>query len=129
MKKLVPKNAVLIPENAKRVFEGKIFDVAVDIRIGSPTYGKWFGLELSSENKMQLYIPKGFAHGFSVLSPQAVVFYKCDNFYTPDSERGINIFDIQLNIDWKIERQLALVSEKDKNSPEFLNAENNFYYN
>ena len=72
-----------------RVLEGVIYDVAVDVRKGSPTFGKWFGIELSADNKKQLYIPKGFAHGFSVLSQTAVVFYKCDNLYNPSSEGGI----------------------------------------
>lgn len=110
-----------------RVVQGVIFDVAVDIRIGSPTFGKWFGVELSDENKKQLFIPKGFAHGFSVLSETAVVFYKCDNLYAPQSERGINIYDKQLNIDWKVSKERAIISNKDKVNPEFSEVENNFY--
>jgi dTDP-4-dehydrorhamnose 3,5-epimerase len=112
-----------------RVLQGKIFDVAVDIRINSPTYGKYFGIELSCENKKQLYIPKGFAHGFSVLSETAIVFYKCDCLYSPPSERGINIFDNQLNIDWKINKEFTIVSAKDKVNPGIKDAENNFYFN
>jgi dTDP-4-dehydrorhamnose 3,5-epimerase len=111
-----------------RVLQGKIFDVALDIRINSPTYGKWFGIELSCDNKKQLYIPKGFAHGFSVLSDTAIVFYKCDCLYSPESERGINIFDLQLRIDWKIKKETAIISNKDKVSPELRFAENNSYF-
>ena len=85
-----------------RVLAGRILDVAVDIRKGSPTYGESFSIELSAENKKQLFIPVGFAHGFSVLSEQAEVFYKCDEFYNKESEGGIMYNDPSLNIDWKI---------------------------
>jgi len=101
-----------------RVLQGKIFDVAVDLRKDSPTFGKWFGVELSADNFKQLYIPRGFAHGFSVLSETAVVFYKCDNFYAPDYEAGIIFNDKKLNIDWKIPEGKEIISEKDlKNKP------------
>ncbi|MGE0077951.1 MAG: dTDP-4-dehydrorhamnose 3,5-epimerase [Bacteroidales bacterium] len=111
-----------------RAVQGKILDVAVDIRQNSPTFGKHFSIELSTENKIQLLIPKGFAHGFSVLSETATVFYKCDNLYTPEAERGIQYNDPQLNIDWKINSEQAIISSKDKVYPEFSNAEMNFIY-
>src|ERR1043165_4954367 len=85
-----------------RVLVGKILDIAVDIRKGSPTFGKIFSIELSAENKKQLFIPGGFAHGFSVLSDHAEVLYKCDSFYNKESESGILYNDKTLNIDWKI---------------------------
>ena len=94
--------------------EGKVWDVAVDLREDSPTFGQWFGLELSAENKLQLYIPRGFAHGFSVLSPTAVFAYKCDNFYNKESEGGIIWNDAELNIDWKLPISDIILSEKDK---------------
>lgn len=100
-----------------RVLEGSVYDVAVDIRKGSPTFGKWFGIELSAENKKQLFIPQGFAHGFSVLSPIAVVFYKCDNLYNPASEGGIAYNDPDLSIDWKVDPSKAVLSAKDKGWP------------
>jgi len=102
-----------------RVIEGSIFDVAVDIRSGSPTYGKWFGIELSTENSLQLLIPGGFAHGFSVLSERASVLYKCDQYYHPESESGIRYDDPDLMIDWKISPEKAIISEKDKILPYF----------
>ena len=108
-----------------RVLQGVIFDVAVDIRKGSPTFGKWIGVELTDENMKQLYIPKGFAHGFSVLSETAVVFYKCDQFYNPEYERGIRLDDPDLDIDWKIERDKMTVSARDSDLPLFGNAEMN----
>jgi dTDP-4-dehydrorhamnose 3,5-epimerase len=111
-----------------RVLSGKIYDVTVDIRKGSPTFGKWVGVELSEENKKQVLVPKGFAHGFSVLSETAVVFYKCDNFYRPESDRGIIYNDKSLNIDWKIEPEKAIVSEKDSKHPTLERAENNFIF-
>ncbi len=111
-----------------RVLSGKIFDVSVDIRKGSPTFGQWVGVELSDENKRQILVPKGFAHGFSVLSEIAVVFYKCDNFYRPEADRGINYRDRALNIDWKIEPEKAIVSEKDLKHPLLDEAEYNFVY-
>jgi len=111
-----------------RVLEGTVFDVAVDIRKDSPTFGQWFGVELSAENKKQLYIPEGFAHGFSVLSETAVLAYKCNEFYHPESERGIALDDPDLNIDWKIPSQEFIVSEKDKKSPRFRDAEMNFIF-
>jgi dTDP-4-dehydrorhamnose 3,5-epimerase len=109
-----------------RVITGKIYDVAVDIRKDSPTYGQWVGTELSEENKHQLLVPKGFAHGFSVLSGKAIVFYKCDSFYNPESERGINFRDKFLDIDWKINDKDAIISPKDKILPEMKEAEMNF---
>ncbi len=109
-----------------RVLQGTIFDVAVDIRKNSPTFGKWYGIKLSSKNNKQLLIPRGFAHGFSVLSESAVMFYKCDNLYNRESERGIIFNDDFLNIDWKIDNTKAIISEKDKIFPAFDNAEMNF---
>lgn len=96
-----------------RVIQGSVFDVAVDLRQGSSTYGQWFGTELSGDNNLQLYIPKGFAHGFSVLSPSALFTYKCDNFYHKASEGGIRYDDPTLNIDWQISKDKMIVSEKD----------------
>lgn len=96
-----------------RVLEGCVLDVAVDIRIGSETYGQWFGIELSSENNLQLYIPRGFAHGFSVLSKTAVFAYKCDNRYHKESEGGLRYDDPDLNINWGIPNDKMNLSEKD----------------
>ena len=109
-----------------RVVTGKIYDVAVDIRKGSPTYGKWFGVELDSESKEMVLIPRGFAHGFSVLSEIAVIQYKCDNTYSPQNERGIFINDPDLNIDWKLGSFPQIVSDKDLKHPHFKNADSNF---
>ena len=109
-----------------RVLKGKILDVAVDLRAGSPTYGKWKSLLLSEDNFLQLLIPKGFAHGFSVLSEEAVVFYKCDQFYHPASDRGIRYDDPALGIDWQLPQEKILVSEKDRSLPLLKEAELNF---
>ncbi len=109
-----------------RVLQGKIFDVAVDLRKGSKTFGMWFGVELSDENFRQLYIPRGFAHGFSVLSETAIVFYKCDNYYAPEYERGIIYNDTDLNIDWKIPIDREIISEKDMKNLPFRDVEMNF---
>ena len=111
-----------------RVLSGKIFDISVDIRKGSPTFGKWVGVELSEENKKQILVPKGFAHGFSVLSKTAVVLYKCDDFYHPESDRGIIYNDKSLNIDWKVDAAKTIVSQKDLQHPILDNAENNFVF-
>ena len=104
--------------------EGKVFDVAVDLRKDSPTYGKWFGVELSTENKLQFYVPRGFGHGFSVLSETAIFAYKCDNFYNKESEGGVLWNDQELNIDWRLPAADVLLSAKDKIQPTF--AEGNF---
>jgi len=109
-----------------RAVQGSVFDVAVDLRAGSPTFMKWYGIELSEFNKKQLFIPRGFAHGFSVLSETAIFTYKCDNIYNKEAERSINPFDPKLGIDWKIDRQDAIVSEKDEKAPMFDEAEMNF---
>jgi dTDP-4-dehydrorhamnose 3,5-epimerase len=109
-----------------RVIEGKILDVAVDIRKASKTYGKWFAVELDSENRKQLFIPRGFAHGFSVLSKIAVIQYKIDNLYRQAAERGISLSDPVLGIDWKTDISKAIISEKDLTQPLFHLAENNF---
>ena len=109
-----------------RVLEGTIYDIAVDIRKGSPTYGRYYGLELSAENKKQLFIPAGFAHGFSVLSETAIVLYKCDALYNKQSEGGIRFDDADLNIDWKLDLSKATVSEKDLQLPSFKEAVSNF---
>jgi len=111
-----------------RVLSGSILDVAVDIRTGSPTYGKTFALELSAANNKQLLIPKGFAHGFSVLSETAEVMYKCDEFYHKGSEAGILYNDASLNIDWQIPLDKAIISEKDLHQPSLLNCKNNFVF-
>ena len=100
-----------------RVLEGTVLDVAVDLRKNSPTFGKYVAVELSAENKRQLMIPRGFGHGFSVLSETAVFAYKCDNVYNKASEGGIRYNDPTLNIDWKIDMDKAVLSEKDKNNP------------
>ena len=100
-----------------RVIEGTVFDVAVDIRPVSSTFGRWFGIELSADNFLQLIIPGGFAHGFSVLSDHATLLYKCDQYYHPQSESGIRFDDPDLMIDWKIEPDKMLISEKDRLLP------------
>lgn len=109
-----------------RVIEGSILDVAVDIRRESVTYGKWFSIELDSKSKKQLFIPAGFAHGFSVLSKEAIILYKCDNYYSPQHERGIKYNDPSLSINWKTGPDEAIISEKDMVNPLFENAETNF---
>jgi len=96
-----------------RVLQGEVLDVAVDARPGSPTYGKHISVKLSAENNLQLYVPRGFLHGFSVLSETATFFYKCDNFYNKASELGVIYNDPALNIDWQIPADKAAVSDKD----------------
>ena len=96
-----------------RVIKGEVLDVAVDIRRNSPTYGQHIAVHLSEENGQQLLIPRGFAHGFSVLSDTAIFAYKCDNFYAPQADGGISILDESLGIDWQIPTDKALLSEKD----------------
>jgi dTDP-4-dehydrorhamnose 3,5-epimerase len=109
-----------------RVVAGKIFDVALDIRKDSLTFGKWFGIELDSETKDQLLIPHGFAHGFSVLSNIAIIQYKCDNVYNSKYERGINLNDPSLDIYWKLGSAGPVISEKDLKQPLLRDAEINF---
>jgi dTDP-4-dehydrorhamnose 3,5-epimerase len=111
-----------------RVLKGRILDVAVDLRKGSPQYGKVYGLELSAENKKQLLIPQGFAHGFSVLSETADVMYKCDNFYNKESEAGILFNDPLLGIDWKLSSHQIIVSSKDILLTPFTTCKNNFEF-
>ncbi len=111
-----------------RVVHGTVYDVAVDLRTGSPTYGKWFGIELSEFNRKQFFVPKGFAHGYSVLSETAIFSYKCDNVYSKESERAVYINDPMLNIDWQIEQNQQIVSEKDLAAPNLQNAEMNFIF-
>ena len=106
-----------------RVLEGTVLDVAVDLRKGSPTYGEHVAVELSAENKRQLLIPRGFAHGFSVLSETAVFIYMCDNQYSKESEGGIRYDDPKLAIDWKVEKGKELLSEKDRALPLFAELE------
>ena len=100
-----------------RVISGRVLDVTVDIRLNSPTFGQHTAVELSAENKRQLFIPRGFAHGFAVLSEQAVFAYKCDNIYMPASERGIAYNDPALAIDWQIPADKVLLSAKDSKNP------------
>ena len=102
-----------------RVLQGEIMDVAVDLRKDSPTYGQHFAIRLSAENKKQLLVPQGFAHGFSVLSETAVVLYKCDQFYNKASEGGIRFDDPTLAIDWGMDLKEAIVSDKDGVLPSF----------
>ena len=96
---------------------GAVLDVAVDIRRGSPTYGQHVAVELTEENHLQLFIPRGFAHGFAVLSEEAVFQYKCDNYYAPEADGGISIRDAELGIDWRIPAAEAILSEKDTQHP------------
>lgn len=112
-----------------RALSGTIIDAVVDIRKGSPTYGKSFTIELSARNKRQLLVPKGFAHGYSVISPTAEVFYKCDHFYQKDSEGGISWEDPSLGIDWQISPKDAIISEKDTQYPTCEACVHNFQFN
>lgn len=96
-----------------RCVKGRVLDVAVDIRKGSPTYGQHVAVELSGENHRQVFIPRGFAHGFAVLSDTAIFQYKCDNFYAPEADTGINLKDSTLGIDWRLPLDAAILSEKD----------------
>ena len=100
-----------------RALEGVIWDVVVDLRTGSATYGRWFGVELSAENKRQFLVPQGFAHGYSVLSDTAEMFYKCDDYYSKESEGGMRFDDPALGIDWKMDVSKALLSDKDRVQP------------
>jgi len=102
-----------------RVVKGKVLDIAVDIRKGSSTFGEHIAIELTGENKKQLYIPRGFAHGFVVLENHTIFSYKCDNFYNKASESGIIYNDRSLNIDWKLPEEQLIISEKDKHLPTF----------
>jgi dTDP-4-dehydrorhamnose 3,5-epimerase len=111
-----------------RVLQGKILDVIVDIRAGSPAFGKSLSVELSSENRKQILIPKGFAHGFSVLSETATISYKCDQFYNKQSESGILYNDELLKIDWQIPKGKELISDKDAQLPAFQPSLTEFIY-
>jgi dTDP-4-dehydrorhamnose 3,5-epimerase len=102
-----------------RVIEGRVLDVAVDIRVNSPTFGKHIAVELTAENKKQLFIPRGFAHGFVVLSDSAIFAYKVDNYYDPDCDRGIRFDDTDIKIDWCISSDLLQLSQKDLDQPNF----------
>jgi dTDP-4-dehydrorhamnose 3,5-epimerase len=109
-----------------RVLEGRIFDVGLDLRRKSMTFGKWFGIDLDSETKDMVFIPKGFAHGFSVISDTAIIQYKCDNVFNPQYERGIVLNDPALDINWKTGSIVPVISEKDLKQPLFKDAEYNF---
>jgi dTDP-4-dehydrorhamnose 3,5-epimerase len=111
-----------------RVLKGSVYDVAVDIRQGSPTFGKWIGVELSEENKLSFWIPPGFAHGFYVTSEMAEFTYKCTDVYTPDAERGIIWNDPDIGIEWPIDGGEVLLSDKDKKNPQLKDADYNFVY-
>ena len=112
-----------------RVVKGRVLDVAVDIRRGSPTFGRHVAVELSEANHRQLFIPRGFAHGFVVLSEEAVFQYKCDNLYAPESEGAVSWADPELCIDWRIPAGDVILSEKDKNHPSLQEAPELFDYN
>ena len=112
-----------------RVVRGKVLDVAVDIRKGSPTFGQYVSVELSEENPLQFFIPRGFAHGFSVLSDEVVFQYKCDNFYAPQSEAALAWNDADLNIDWKVPTEDVILSSKDKIHPQLRESVDLFDYN
>ena len=111
-----------------RVIEGKVLDVAVDIRQGSPTYGQYVTAELSGDNKHQLFVPRGFAHGFVVLSETAVFSYKVDNYYSPENDRGLAFDDEQLSIDWQLPIEQLQLSDKDQKQPKLANLEKSFEY-
>jgi dTDP-4-dehydrorhamnose 3,5-epimerase len=105
---------------------GRVLDIAVDLRKNSPTFGQWHSVELSAENHLQFFIPKGFAHGFSVLSETAVFAYKCDNLYHPEADGGILLSDPDLAIDWQVPEELRILSEKDKKHPMLKDFDNPF---
>jgi len=109
-----------------RVIKGAVLDVAVDIRKGSPTFGQYVSVELTGENHRQFFIPRGFAHGFSVLSEEVIFQYKCDNFYSPQSEGAIAWNDPDLNIDWRIPAEKVVLSEKDSKHPRLKDWQNMF---
>jgi dTDP-4-dehydrorhamnose 3,5-epimerase len=109
-----------------RVLEGRIWDVAVDLRKNSPTFLQWMGVELSAGNFLQLLVPRGFAHGFGVLSESAVVFYKCDELYAPDLEAGIRYDDPEIGVEWKIPPENRVLSPRDAGMPDHKNAKMNF---
>jgi len=111
-----------------RVVKGRVLDVAVDLRKGSPTYGQHVSCELTEDNHRQFFVPKGFAHGFCVLSEDAIFQYKCDNFYAPQADGGISILDASLGIDWGIEMDKALLSEKDTKHPSLKDFDSPFVY-
>ena len=111
-----------------RVVEGRVLDVAVDIRVGSPTFGKHIAIELSAENNRQVFIPRGFAHGYSVLSESAILEYKCDNYYAPHREGGVAWDDPDIAIDWKVPSDKIMLSEKDKVNPRLKDAAEIFDY-
>lgn len=111
-----------------RCVKGKVLDVAVDIRKGSPTFGKHVSVELSEDNHRQFFVPRGFAHGFTVLSETAVFQYKCDNFYAPQSDGGISILDDSLGIDWKLPADIVVLSEKDTKHPLLKDFDSPFKY-
>ena len=111
-----------------RVVHGKILDIAVDIRKGSATFGQHFAIELSDENHRQLFIPRGFAHGFSVLSNEVVFQYKCDNYYQPSSEGAVLWNDSELNINWAIDNEHVILSDKDKNNSIFAELNSPFEF-
>ena len=112
-----------------RCVRGAVLDVAVDIRRGSPTYGRHVAVELTEDNHLQLFIPRGFAHGFAVLSAEAVFQYKCDNYYAPEADGGISIRDASLGIDWRIPEEKIILSEKDTRHPLLRDFVSPFEYN
>ena len=112
-----------------RCVRGAVFEVAVDIRRGSPTYGRHVAVELTEDNHLQLFIPRGFAHGFAVLSEEAVFQYKCDNYYAPEADGGISIRDASLGIDWRIPEEKIILSEKDTRHPLLRDFVSPFEYN
>ena len=111
-----------------RVLEGSVLDIAVDLRKDSPTFGQWESVVLTGDNHLQFFVPRGFGHGFVVLSEVAVFFYKCDNFYNKASEGGIIYNDPDLNIDWKINTSEVLLSDKDKTLPTFNEIKNSINF-
>ncbi len=111
-----------------RVIEGAVLDIVVDIRMDSPSFGKSFSLELTAENKKQLFVPRGFAHGFIVLSETATFFYKCDNFYNNASEGGFIYNDATLNLDWQLQQSEIILSGKDNLLPSFNEVKHTFYF-
>lgn len=111
-----------------RCVEGAVLDVAVDIRRGSPTYGRHVAVELTAENHLQFFVPRGFAHGFAVLSETAVFQYKCDNYYAPQADGGISLLDTALDIDWRIDPSVAILSDKDTRHPLLEQFESPFIY-